>query len=46
MVSVEGPAMRSVTWGVIEEVTSGDWAVGGEQLTSDMVQALAAGQMT
>jgi 4-oxalocrotonate tautomerase len=46
MVSVEGPATRSVTWGVIEEVTSGDWAVGGEQLTSDMVQALAAGQMT
>ena len=46
MVSVEGDAMRSVTWCVIEEVTGGDWAIGGEQLTSEMVQALAAGQTT
>jgi 4-oxalocrotonate tautomerase len=46
MVSVEGEAMRGVTWCVIEEVMSGDWAIGGEQLTSGMVQASAAGQLT
>jgi 4-oxalocrotonate tautomerase len=46
MVSVEGEAMRGVTWCVIEEVMSGDWAIGGEQLTSEMVQALGAGQLT
>jgi 4-oxalocrotonate tautomerase len=46
MVSVEGEAMRGVTWCVIEEVMSGDWAIGGEQVTSEMVQAFAAGQLT
>jgi 4-oxalocrotonate tautomerase len=44
MVSVEGENMRSVTWCVIEEVKSGDWAIGGQCLTTEAVQALAAGQ--
>jgi 4-oxalocrotonate tautomerase len=43
MVSVEGENMRQVTWCVIEEVKSGDWAIGGQCLTTEAVQALAAG---
>ena len=44
MVSIEGENMRPVTWCVIEEVASGEWAVGGKALTTDDVKALAAGQ--
>jgi 4-oxalocrotonate tautomerase len=44
MVSVEGGAMRGVTWCVIEEVKSGDWAIGGEQLTTETVRAPGCGQ--
>src|SRR3954468_17380005 len=44
MVSIEGEAMRGVTWCVIEEVKSGDWAIGGQCLTTEAVHALAAGQ--
>jgi 4-oxalocrotonate tautomerase len=32
-----------VTWCVLEEVHSGDWAIGGNALTTQDVQALAAG---
>ena len=42
MVSVEGEAMRGVTWTVIEEVKSGDWAIGGQPLRTADVLALAA----
>lgn len=42
MVSIEGEAMRGVTWTVIEEVKSGDWAIGGRPLTTAEVLALAA----
>jgi 4-oxalocrotonate tautomerase len=44
MVSIEGEAMRAVTWVVIEEVKSGDWGLGGRAVTTADVQALAAGQ--
>jgi 4-oxalocrotonate tautomerase len=44
MVAVEGENMRSVTWCVIEEVKSGDWAIGGQCLTTAAVQQLAAGK--
>jgi len=44
MVSVEGENMRSVTWCVIDEVKSGDWAIGGQRLTTEAVHELAAGQ--
>ena len=44
MVSVEGENMRGVTWCVIDEVRSGDWAIGGHALTTEAVHALAAGQ--
>lgn len=42
MVSIEGEGMRGVTWTVIEEVKSGDWAIGGRPLTTTDVLALAA----
>ncbi len=44
MVSIEGENMRQVTTVVIEEVSSGSWAIGGQALTTDAVHALAAGK--
>ncbi|CEF48217.1 unnamed protein product [uncultured bacterium] len=44
MVSIEGEAMRPVTWVVVEEVKSGDWGIGGKPLTTADVKALAAGK--
>jgi len=43
MVSIEGENMRGVTWCVVEEVKSGDWAIGGRCLRTEDVKALAAG---
>ena len=34
MVSIEGEAMRGVTWVILEEVLEGDWGIGGQGLTS------------
>ena len=45
MVSVEGEAMRPVTWVTIEEVASGEWGIGGQTLTADDVRALARGEI-
>lgn len=44
MVSIEGENMRPVTWCVVEEVKSGDWAIAGKNLSTDDVRALAAGK--
>jgi 4-oxalocrotonate tautomerase len=44
MVSIEGENMRGVTWCVVEEVKSGDWAIGGQTLTTEAVHALARGE--
>lgn len=44
MVAIEGERMRGVTWCVIEEVKSGDWAVGGQPVTTEAVRALAKGE--
>ena len=44
MVAIEGENMRGVTWVKINEVASGDWAVGGVPLTAEKVKALASGQ--
>lgn len=44
MVSIEGENMRPVTWVVIEDVKSGEWAIGGNPLTTTDVQNLAAGK--
>jgi len=43
MVSVEGDNLRAVTWVKINEVESGDWAIGGQPLHAADVQKLAAG---
>ena len=43
MVAIEGENMRGVTWVVVEEVKSGDWAIGGQPLTTGDVKALAGG---
>ena len=43
IVAIEGENMRSVTWVVLEEVKSGDWAIGGKALSTDDVKAMAAG---
>ena len=43
MVDIEGENMRPVTWVIVEEVSSGDWGIGGTPLTTADVKALAAG---
>jgi len=40
MVSIEGEAMRGVTWVIVEEVQEGDWGIGGQGLTSADVRKL------
>ena len=42
MVDIEGEAMRPVTWITIEEVESGEWAIGGKPLTTQDVHDLQA----
>jgi 4-oxalocrotonate tautomerase len=44
MVAVEGEKMRPVTWVRIKEFESGDWAIGGQRLTTSDVHALAKGE--
>jgi 4-oxalocrotonate tautomerase len=41
MVSVEGEALRGVTWVRIREFEQGDWAIGGKALSAADVHALA-----
>ena len=43
MVEIEGEQMRPVTWVVVEEVASGLWGIGGTQMHTADVKALAAG---
>lgn len=42
MLSVEGEAMRPVTWVRVREVEEGDWAIGGQLLRAADVHAMAA----
>ena len=42
MVAVEGEKMRQVTWVRVQEIESGQWAIGGNPLTADAVKAMAA----
>jgi 4-oxalocrotonate tautomerase len=44
MVSIEGENMRGVTTVLIEEVSSGEWGIGGQPFTTDHVKAIAAGK--
>ena len=41
MISVEGEAMRPVTWVRIKEVEQGDWAIGGPVPAAAAVHAMA-----
>jgi 4-oxalocrotonate tautomerase len=41
MVSVEGEALRGVTWVRIKEFEQGDWAIGGKALSAADVIAIA-----
>jgi 4-oxalocrotonate tautomerase len=43
MLSVEGEAMRPVTWVRVQEIESGEWAIGGNLLTAAAVKSMAAG---
>ena len=43
MVSIEGEAMRGVTWVLVEEIPEGHWGIGGQGLTSADVRKLQAG---
>ena len=42
MVEVEGEAMRSVTWVIIQEARGGEFGIGGQPLTATDVKALMA----
>jgi 4-oxalocrotonate tautomerase len=42
MVSIEGESMRPVTMVMIEEVTSGEWGIGGKPLTTGDVKKMSA----
>jgi 4-oxalocrotonate tautomerase len=42
MIEVAGESMRRVTWCVVDEVASGEWAIGGQSLTADDMRALAS----
>ena len=41
MVSVEGETMRPVTWVRVQEIESGEWAIGGNPLTAADVKKMA-----
>jgi 4-oxalocrotonate tautomerase len=42
MVAVEGEPMRPVTWVRIQEIESGEWAIGGSPLRAADVKAMAS----
>lgn len=42
MVSVEGEALRGVTWVRVQEIASGEWAIGGNPVSAADIKALAA----
>jgi len=41
MITVEGEAMRPVTWVRINEIEQGDWGIGGKMLRAADVHAMA-----
>jgi 4-oxalocrotonate tautomerase len=42
MVSIEGEAMRGVTWVRVHEIASRDWGIAGEPLTTEELKAVRA----
>jgi 4-oxalocrotonate tautomerase len=45
LVEIEGENLRQATVCIFEEVASGDWAIGGQTLTTDDAKALARGDV-
>jgi 4-oxalocrotonate tautomerase len=41
VVSVEGEALRRVTWVRVQEIQQGDWGIGGQTLTAADVRQMA-----
>lgn len=41
MITVEGEALRGLTWVRVQEFEQGDWAIGGKSLSAKDVHALA-----
>lgn len=46
VISIEGEGVRNYTTVVIDEVRSGDWAVGGKPLEAHEVRAIASSKKT
>lgn len=44
MVSIEGEALRGVTWVRVQEIESGEWGIGGSPMTAADVKAMAGFQ--
>ncbi len=44
MVSIEGEALRQVTWVKIDEVKEGHWAIGGQPLHARDVHQMQKGR--
>lgn len=44
VLSVEGEALRPVTWVTIQDVQPGAWGVGGQPVTDDDLRAMAASE--
>ena len=38
MIGVEGEAMRGVTWVRVQEIASGEWAIGGKPITAEAIK--------
>jgi len=38
MLSIEGRSLRPLTWVLIEEVKSGEWGIGGKEMTTYDIQ--------
>lgn len=43
VIAVEGEAMRAVAWVRVRQYESGEWAIGGQPLTTEAVKAMAKG---
>ena len=43
MLEVEGEAMRGVTSVRVQEIASGEWAIGGQPLTTEAVKSMRGG---
>jgi 4-oxalocrotonate tautomerase len=44
MVEIEGENLRPYTWCTVEEVTGGQWGLGGQTPTADDVKAIQRGE--